>query len=757
MLEPPSPELLKRLLDWQLCRPGDLRRARYIVRRLAHDLPAFDSVWIDALVQLGCLTPYQARILESSTPAALKCGEALILDELGRSAWGHTWFGRLPGDSAGVVIKQITPPRERHSGIVERGRVLVAEAARLESRQIVAPFRMTHDAVTCTFFSRFTPGLSLQELLVRRGRFPNAVVTELAYQLAGTLAEWHRGGQVHGDVRLSHVRIDPQGQTCLVEAGLRPVIEPEVTLHATLALEAYDGIAPELIGIGHQPTPSSDLYALGCLLWQLLAGRPPYPVADPLAKLAAHQTRPMDDICEWAPDTPTELAMLIGELTAHRPEQRPTAQIVVERLQHQPRCGRRGLHHFRQSFDAAVPHLRPTVTAAWTSWPAVLTGAAAIALVAALVVHPASRHELLSLGQTWWESRRDSASPTVAVQVDSTSGLLPLPPLSPDGTLLLTEAGPYAVGTLQHAGPVRVLAAPGVCPEIRVRTVPLRISAETLQIEGVRIKYDRLWKATETPRALVMVQAQHITLDRYEQDLGTADPATRSETIPIVGMAWRLVEPADPAAGTLKIQNSLFFGDGVGLFANQTCRQVSVENSLRMGQQAWFELVRGDWTPQMSWTLQHVTCRESGPVFRVRSVSDWAPRSMLVQCNQAVLGLETPTAALAEFDADDVPAEAFVWQGEATLIPVETVLARLVAGNVVMPPLATEDWVFEGLMAGRFRFAGPPTFAVNDSLLAETEIPRSSPELPGIQLQGWGACHSSVAAPDEPSLSLELP
>jgi len=757
MLEPPSPELQQRLRDWQLCRPSDLRRARRIVRRLAHDLPAFDSVWIDALVQLGCLTPYQARILESPCPSDLKCGDVLILNELGRSAWGHTWLGRQIGQSQVCVVKHIGAPRERQAIILERGRKLVADASRYEQRQIVAPFCLETDPSSCRFISRFIPGLSLQELLIRRGRFPVSVVAELLYQLATALNDWHRLGQVHGDVRLSHVRIDPQGMAYLVEAGLRPVIEPEVTLHATLALEAYDGIAPELIGIGHAPTPAADMYALGCLAWQLLAGRPPYIVADPLAKLAAHQTRTIEDIREWAPETPAELSNFIAQLTSRSPEQRPTSDLVLTILPRLSRVGQRGLKRFRQTFDVAVPHLRTSRSASRVAWPTAIAVAASTALMAAFIVHPGSRQELLSLGTAWWQADSSSRVAPVDVEIDSTSGLLPLPPPAPDGTILLTAAGPYGVAAIQHAGPVRIAAAEGVCPEILVRATPLRIAAESLQIERVRIKYDRLWKSADRPRALVMVQAQRITLEGYEQDLGT--PKDRhAEPVPLVGIAWRLVEPGDPDAGQLLVRNSLFFGDGVGIFGNQSLRHVQLENVLRTGKNAWFEVVRGEFSPRLRWDAAHVTCRESGPLLRFRSQSDWSSRAVEIRCTQSVLGLNVTDAALMELESASLPADAIVWDGESTMIPVHLPLARRIAPDGhSLESVVTDDWWFDGLMAGAFQFAGPPTHAVSDSLLGETEIPRSSPELPGIRPQGWSPCQSSVGSPSEPEISLDLP
>ena len=74
MLEPLSDPIRKLLLELKLCSENDLRRSRRCVGKLTCNLPAFDSVWLDALVQIGRLTPFQARMLESSDWHALEIG-----------------------------------------------------------------------------------------------------------------------------------------------------------------------------------------------------------------------------------------------------------------------------------------------------------------------------------------------------------------------------------------------------------------------------------------------------------------------------------------------------------------------------------------------------------------------------------------------------------------------------------------------------------------------------------------------------------
>ncbi|MFK7817916.1 MAG: hypothetical protein AB8G99_04315, partial [Planctomycetaceae bacterium] len=87
----PSPQLKQLLQQLDLCTPADLRACHSQVKRLARDLPAFDSVWVDALVQQRRLTPYQGEVLLSEEPEKLNAGPCVILDKLGHHESAHTF------------------------------------------------------------------------------------------------------------------------------------------------------------------------------------------------------------------------------------------------------------------------------------------------------------------------------------------------------------------------------------------------------------------------------------------------------------------------------------------------------------------------------------------------------------------------------------------------------------------------------------------------------------------------------------------
>ncbi len=85
-IEPPSQSLLQALQSLHLATAADLRVCEKYTRQLVVDLPAFDSVWIDALVQGGRITPFQARVL-AQEPQLLRVGAYVLVDRLPHDNW----------------------------------------------------------------------------------------------------------------------------------------------------------------------------------------------------------------------------------------------------------------------------------------------------------------------------------------------------------------------------------------------------------------------------------------------------------------------------------------------------------------------------------------------------------------------------------------------------------------------------------------------------------------------------------------------
>lgn len=734
-MEPPSDALMQRLQDWHLCQPADLRRARGRVRQLARDLPAFDSVWIDALVQIGCLTPFQARVLESPTPEQLLVGEYLLQDELGHGRWTRSWLAKSLTQRQIVVVKRLTAPREDAAAVATRGRELVRRAASVPRCDCVLPQACWEDANGFYFATPYVPGTPLSELLVRRGRFPAAVVWQIARQLLAALSTVHRSGIVHGDVRLSQIRLTKTGRAVLVETGCRPVLTPEIHLHAGLSLESYDGVAPETIGVGRAPTPAADLYALGCVLWQLLAGRPPFPTADPLAKLAAHQTRQITDIREWAPETPEDFATGVLQLTARDPQDRPaSAETLLDAWGPPGYSSRGGVATFLRQFQETVPHLQSPIAQETGRWA--LTAAALFAVSGIVwgLADRGLRTELQSVSQRWLTP----SQPTEPAPPEPPDHRLPFPPPAADGTIVLTEPGPYGVADVRFAGHLRIVGVDGLVPEIVVRDQPLRLAAETVQLESVRLRFDSPLRQVEQADALVMVQSQQLTIKRCSIDTGLHRIRGNTKVDPAIGIAWKLFDPLVAKAGQFRVVDCQFTGHGTGLFAHASARQVMFDNLLQVGKGALFAISPEAGNRYPTCEFRQITLRDSGGLLRLFSELPPSDRNPLrITAHDCVFGLQHRGGeGLVEFATETAPAwrpRDFVWTGDGSVM---TESAALVVWTdhttATRSPVDTDDWVFDGLARGRFTFAGLPTVNPEDSRIVECEVPRTALTPPGI-------------------------
>ena len=176
-----------------------------------------------------------------------------------------------------------------------------------------------HPYMVCEYLE----GGSLKDRLAARGRLPVAEALPIAIDLLAGLAECHRHGIVHRDVKPGNVLLDAHGRAKLADLGIAKVMVPDAELTATGALigtPAY--MAPEQL-LGAEATPATDIYAAAVTLHELVAGRPPF---------ARARTARFDDpepvpprLDASLPEVPAALADLLQSALARDPAARPAS------------------------------------------------------------------------------------------------------------------------------------------------------------------------------------------------------------------------------------------------------------------------------------------------------------------------------------------------------------------------------------------------------------------------------------------------
>jgi len=179
-------------------------------------------------------------------------------------------------------------------------------------------------------FRDYVAGESLAQRIRRMGRLEPSEALVIAAQVASALDELQRNGLLHRDVKPGHVILQssPGGLPIskLIDAGVAARL-PSGSVFDLIGTPAY--ISPEQVG-GKLVSFRSDLYALGCMLFEMLTGRPPFVGAEIKAVLEQHRNAPVPEL---APELglPSQAVTLLRALLAKEPRQRPFSAQQVRR------------------------------------------------------------------------------------------------------------------------------------------------------------------------------------------------------------------------------------------------------------------------------------------------------------------------------------------------------------------------------------------------------------------------------------------
>ena len=226
-------------------------------------------------------------------------------------------------DVAVKILRSEDPVAQRRFAREAR----LARAA--DSRHLVPVLEVGDRFIVMPFYG----GGTLSDRLRTEQRLSLDETVDLAAQLGKGLDALHACGVVHRDVKPSNVLLDGAGTAALADFGLaRGADSTQLTSDGQMVGTA-PYIAPELIA-GEHATPASDVYALGCVLYECLVGEPPFTGRGPAELGFAHLFEPPPDPRERRPDLSAELALGLLSALEKDPTQRPTSGTAVARMLH---------------------------------------------------------------------------------------------------------------------------------------------------------------------------------------------------------------------------------------------------------------------------------------------------------------------------------------------------------------------------------------------------------------------------------------
>jgi serine/threonine-protein kinase len=221
-----------------------------------------------------------------------------------------------------VAIKVL---HQRYAGdpeYLQRFRTEARAVARLSHPNIVTVIDRGDDAGRQYIVFEHVDGENLKELVVRSGRLPVRRAVELALPVADGLAFAHQEGLVHRDVKPQNVLLSREGEVKVTDFGIARSLDVEhgVTQTGTV-LGTGEYLAPEQAS-GKPVSPATDVYSLGVVLWELLAGEVPFKGDNFVAVALRHVNEPVPHLRNVRPDVPPRLAAAVERALAKDPASR---------------------------------------------------------------------------------------------------------------------------------------------------------------------------------------------------------------------------------------------------------------------------------------------------------------------------------------------------------------------------------------------------------------------------------------------------
>jgi serine/threonine-protein kinase len=224
-----------------------------------------------------------------------------------------------------VALKLISDELGKDETFRERFRRVSRLAASIRHANVITVFRAGEEDGSLFIAMDYIEGTDLKALIASQGRLDPALAARIVWQVGQALDAAHAKTLVHRDVKPANVLIASEKgspHAYLTDFGLTKNVGSETGMTKTgVVVGTIDYMAPEQVA-GLPIDGRVDIYSLGCVLWEALTGKVPFPRDSAVAKMYAHTHEDPPSLAEVAPDVPAAFEGVVTRAMAKRPEER---------------------------------------------------------------------------------------------------------------------------------------------------------------------------------------------------------------------------------------------------------------------------------------------------------------------------------------------------------------------------------------------------------------------------------------------------
>ena len=278
----------------------------------------------------------------------LRLDDFLLEEPIGTGGMGAVFRAHDGRLSRKVALKVLSPKACTDSKLIDRFHNEARAAARLSHDNIARVYSSGEDLGVHYIAYELIDGINLRDLIRQQGTIRIADALSYSIQIAMALNHTFAEGVVHRDIKPSNVIITPEGRARVVDLGLARRDGEDSIADLTVAgstLGTFDYISPEQAQDPRKVDIRSDVYSLGCTMFHMLTGQPPYPEGTALQKLLDHKGKDAPSPIQVNKKVPRDLSAVVHRMMASDPAERHStpAGLVEDLLGIANRMGLRGI------------------------------------------------------------------------------------------------------------------------------------------------------------------------------------------------------------------------------------------------------------------------------------------------------------------------------------------------------------------------------------------------------------------------------
>ena len=278
------------------------------------------------LIEAGLLTSWHVEKLMDRKHKGYFLGKYKLLRHIGSGGMSSVYLAEHTLMHRQRAIKVLPKGKVNDSSYLDRFHREAQATATLDHPNIVRAYDLDNEDDNHYIVMEYIQGKDLNSIVKQEGPLPLELACNYIAQAADGLSHAHDASLIHRDVKPANLMVDPKGVVKILDLGLALFSDSSAAsltvAHNENVLGTADYLAPEQAVNSHKVDHRADIYGLGCTLYFLLTGHPPFNDGTLAQRIARHQTQMPEDIRKDRPECPRDLADICVKMMQKRPEKR---------------------------------------------------------------------------------------------------------------------------------------------------------------------------------------------------------------------------------------------------------------------------------------------------------------------------------------------------------------------------------------------------------------------------------------------------